>query len=137
MAFADAENAIEQRLTSLWARPTVPLVFGNSGTAIPVPPFLLVVIAAVDERLEAFGGGRTQNEYNTFGRIEGYAHVPLTSGLVLARAIRDDFCTIFRSQRFSGVSCFGATPFGGGERPDKGQSYVLAAVVDFEHRFKG
>lgn len=137
MAFATAETAIEQKLNAEWPRPTVPIVYANRLGTMPDPPFLVITISAIREVLEAFGGGRGQNEYTIFGRIEAYVHVPVLSGLVLARGIRDDFCTIFRSQRFSGVSCFGATPFGAIERPDKGQTYVTTAVADFQYRFKG
>lgn len=134
--FKDCENAIRSRLTAQWARPE-PIVYQNEVATVPEAPFLLVSIIGENERLAAWGGGPGAHEWEIVGRLEAYVNVPVFSGLALARTIRDDFAIVFRGQRFSGVTCYGATPFGDGYRPDKGNVYTVSTVVDFIYRFKG
>lgn len=136
MAFGDAEVAIRAKLAAEWPRPTVPVLYENEIRVLPSPPFVVVIISSVHEKLEAYGSPGN-HEWCVYGNILVNVHVPMLSGLALARAIRDDFGAIFRGKRFSGLSCYGCTPLGSEERPDKGTTYVQAAVVDFTYRFKG
>jgi hypothetical protein len=137
MPFANGEAAIIAKLKAEWPRPTVPLLFENEVGLLPPPPFVFICIAAVHERIAAYGRGGAGNEWDAYGRIEAYVHVAPLSGLALARAVRDDFAGIFRGKSFSGVTCYGVTALGSGERPDKGISYAQSAVVDFVYRFTG
>lgn len=134
--FSVCEGLIKARLAAQWAR-AEPILYENEVSVVPDPPFVMVLIVGVDERPAAWGGGVGANEWDIVGRIEAYVHVPVFSGLALARAIRDDFAIVFRGQRFSGVSCSGVTPLGNGYRPDKGNVYAIPAVVDFTYRFRG
>lgn len=136
MAFADAETAIRAKIAAEWPRPTVPVLYENEVQVVPAPPFVLVHVSSVHEKLEAYGSPGN-HEWCVYGNILAHVHVAMLSGLALARAIRDDFGVIFRGKRFSGLSCYGVTPLGSVERPDKGTTYVQAAVVNFTYRFKG
>jgi hypothetical protein len=137
MSFATAEAAIKARLIAMWDEPTVPLFWQNETLVVPEPPFVEVKIVGLRETMAAFGGGPLNNELDVDGTIEMQIFVPLGSGTVRARFLRDKLAAIFRGSRFSGVTVYGVNPFGGGDMADQGNSYGLLAIADFIYRFKG
>lgn len=137
MAFSMAESAIKAKIIAEWARPAVPIFWLSEGTVVPVGPYAMIFIQGREEQIAAFGGGRGRNEYITHGAIHGLFFVPLGGPIALAEAMRDEFCSILRSQKFSGVSILGVPPIGGGSASDKAKHMHLEALAMFEYRFKG
>lgn len=140
MAFADAEQAIEDRITSVWGAqfPAVTFFFNNAGKVEPATaPHAIFLITGQAEEIRAFGGGRGKNEYDTIGIVHGIFLIPLFGAKTLGRNMRDKFCDTFRSQRFSGLSFYGVTPIASGAAADKGNFFRYEAVAEFEYRFKG
>lgn len=137
MGFSLAEDAIKAKLVAEWTRPAVPIFWLSEGTVVPVGPYAMVFIEGHTEPLVAFGGGRGRNEYITNGTAHGLFFVPVGGPIALAKAMRDEFCSIFRSQKFDGVSILGVPPIGGGSAADKAKHIHLEALAMFEYRFKG
>lgn len=137
MSFRLAEAAIKARLIAMWDEPTVPLFWQNETLIVPDPPFVEVKIEGLRETFAAYGGGTGNHELDVDGTIQMQVFVPLASGTVRARLLRDKLTVIFRGSRFSGVTVYGVNPFGGGDAADQGNSYGLLAIADFVYRFRG
>lgn len=137
MAFKTAEDAIKARIVAGWTRPAVPIFWLSEGTVAPNGPYAIIFIQGVKEVVQAFGGGRGRNEYLTYGGIHGFFFIPVGGPIELAQLMRDEFCGILRSQKFSGVSILGVAPMGGGSTSDKAKHIALQAMGEFEYRFVG
>lgn len=137
MAFSVAEDAIKSKVLAAWTRPSVPVYWLSQGQVVPTGPYAMIFIEGHREELVAFGGGRGQNEYITYGSVHGFFFVPLNGPVALAQAMRDEFCGALRSEKFSNVSILGVTPIGGGGDSDEAKHFNLQALAMFEYRFKG
>ena len=66
----------------------------------------------------AFGGGAGRNLYRNNARWESYVFVPKSEGMDRAETIAEQIAALFRSYRSSGVSCYDATVYPGGDGAD-------------------
>lgn len=137
MAFKTATDAIKARILAGWTRPSVPIYWISEGVVVPNGPYAMCFISGHKETPVAFGGGRGNTEYMTYGTVHGLFFVPIGSAISLAENMRDEFCNILRSQRFSGVSFYGVAPIGGESQADRAKHINLQALAEFEYRFKG
>jgi hypothetical protein len=137
MGFKLAEDAIQAKVTAEWTRPAVPIFWLSEGVVVPTGPYAMCFVEGHKESIIAFGRGRGQNEYMTYGTVMGFFFVPLGAPISLARDMRDEFCNILRSQRFSGISFYGVSPIGGDSQSDRAKHINVQALAEFEYRFRG
>lgn len=134
-----ADAAIRLRLGQFWVTrfPEIPLFEENQSPNIPAGPFASVMVVIENEQIAAWGGGPSHNMWQVEGRIEVRLFVPLNSGTSFLRTMQTEVSKVFRGKRFAEVQCYGAFPFGGGERADRGKHYFTTVLVDFIYRHVG
>lgn len=132
-----AQDAIRSFFTTAWANRT-PVIWPNEGTDVPdAAPWVHIEIHGEDEKIMAFGGGRGANEFDWIGRIEAHVMVPRQEGTGRAVDLADQIAAIFRSQRFSGVSCWTAPMTEAAVKAGDGKWWRQTLLVNFTYRFVG
>lgn len=106
---AEAYDALRQRLTA--GLTALPLKWPNENNQLPDEPaaFVYSVFTTAPQDLIAFGGGQGRNEFRTWATFECFVFVPVGSGLSAALQHAETIAALFRGQRFSNLSCYGAT----------------------------
>ena len=125
MTFQAAEIAIQQRLRDNWT--TTPISYDNSDFSAQndVPYIHLSVIDGFASQVD---WGKPTNTYRHLGVIVCQIFVPIGVGTGLAKGYADSIAAIWRSARFSGITCL--TP-----RVEKvgeiGSWFQINVTVDF------
>lgn len=134
MSFSTAAEAIKARLKANWTKTAV--FYQNEKNTLPSnSAFIFLETMSVEERLVAFSAPGA-NEYDISGYVNIHVFVPENLTAKYCRDLADLAAAVFRGQRFSSITCYGATILGNEEKSaDYGKFWKLTVSVDFVYRF--
>jgi hypothetical protein len=113
---AEVLHAIEDRMRTRWPlvwdrQPPITIIFEDTQTRVPLPPFVRLYVDAIGDKDEAYAGSRI--DYSKLGIITAQIFTKKGEGTTLGREIGAAIETIFAGKSFgsdvakpmSGIIC--------------------------------